>query len=348
MPLVPAKCPECGGNINIDPEKKAAVCEFCKQPFVVEDAINNFNTTYNITNNNEIKADVVNVFDASSNVSNLISRAKEYIDNVFYEKAEEYLNKALDSAPQNTEARSLLEDIIRKKGELKLGETYKGVVQGGHTFIDIALPYHRGVISEKSLKNIYPGYKEGLQAEFVIVEKYKFPPERYYVTPKESELGALLTSDVKVTTLVITYENYTSETLSFIFNKHPEIEKIYIDGPLVWGNSDGEVPDPFPKIKHKIKSLEIPDKIEFRSYYEEKLWPHIIDNVETLVVSEKKLMEIRHRLENTKHYDMYLKLCRQRMICPRCNRPLEKKFTRGYVCSNNRCSSYKQKPFNDM
>lgn len=64
MSLVPAKCPECGGNINIDSEKKAAICEFCKAPFVVEDAINNFNTTYNVTNHNDIKADVVNVYES--------------------------------------------------------------------------------------------------------------------------------------------------------------------------------------------------------------------------------------------------------------------------------------------
>jgi len=67
MSLVPAKCPECGGNINVDGEKRLAICEFCKQPFVVEEAIQNFNTTYNITNNvtnnNEIKADVVNVYE---------------------------------------------------------------------------------------------------------------------------------------------------------------------------------------------------------------------------------------------------------------------------------------------
>ncbi len=63
MPLVPAKCPECGGNINIDPNKRAGICEYCKQPFVVQEAIQNFNTTYNVTNNNEIHADIVNVYD---------------------------------------------------------------------------------------------------------------------------------------------------------------------------------------------------------------------------------------------------------------------------------------------
>lgn len=78
MPLVPAKCPECGGNINIEANKRAAICEFCKQPFVVEDAINNFNTTYNITNNNEIKADTVNVF----NGDNIESKVKEYREKI--------------------------------------------------------------------------------------------------------------------------------------------------------------------------------------------------------------------------------------------------------------------------
>lgn len=61
MPLVPAKCPECGGNIVVDNAKDAWICDFCKTPFIVEKAINNFNTVNNVTNN--IKADVVNVYE---------------------------------------------------------------------------------------------------------------------------------------------------------------------------------------------------------------------------------------------------------------------------------------------
>lgn len=70
MPLVPAKCPECGGNVVVDSEKDAWICDFCKTPFVVEKAINNFNTinnvTNNVTNNNDIKADVVNVYEGKN------------------------------------------------------------------------------------------------------------------------------------------------------------------------------------------------------------------------------------------------------------------------------------------
>lgn len=49
--LLPAKCPDCGGLIEVDSEKKAAICQFCGNAFIVEEAVNNFNTTFNITNN---------------------------------------------------------------------------------------------------------------------------------------------------------------------------------------------------------------------------------------------------------------------------------------------------------
>lgn len=58
MKLVKARCPECGGILDIDGEKKAAICQYCKSPFIVEEAINNYvinntvnnNTVNNITN----------------------------------------------------------------------------------------------------------------------------------------------------------------------------------------------------------------------------------------------------------------------------------------------------------
>ena len=54
MPLVAAKCTECGGAAKVDSEKKAAICQSCGNAFIVEEAINYFNTQYfnttNITN----------------------------------------------------------------------------------------------------------------------------------------------------------------------------------------------------------------------------------------------------------------------------------------------------------
>ena len=49
MPLVPAKCTQCGATLSIDSAQDAAICSFCNTPFVVEKAINNYNVT-NTTN----------------------------------------------------------------------------------------------------------------------------------------------------------------------------------------------------------------------------------------------------------------------------------------------------------
>lgn len=51
MSFVQAKCPECGGMLAVDADKKAAVCQFCSEAFIVQEAINNYNT-YNETINN--------------------------------------------------------------------------------------------------------------------------------------------------------------------------------------------------------------------------------------------------------------------------------------------------------
>lgn len=44
MPFVEAKCTNCGHTLKVDNSKDAAVCEFCGSAFIVEKAINNFNT----------------------------------------------------------------------------------------------------------------------------------------------------------------------------------------------------------------------------------------------------------------------------------------------------------------
>lgn len=62
MPLVNAKCTNCGANLKVDSTKDAAICEFCGSAYIVEKAINN----YNITNNNNINANVVNIYGGNS------------------------------------------------------------------------------------------------------------------------------------------------------------------------------------------------------------------------------------------------------------------------------------------
>ena len=41
MALVPAKCTQCGANIEIDNTHEAGVCKYCGTPFITEKAITN-------------------------------------------------------------------------------------------------------------------------------------------------------------------------------------------------------------------------------------------------------------------------------------------------------------------
>jgi len=45
MPFTPAKCTQCGANLQVDSAKDAAICEHCGTAFIVEKAINHYNTT---------------------------------------------------------------------------------------------------------------------------------------------------------------------------------------------------------------------------------------------------------------------------------------------------------------
>lgn len=60
MPLVQAKCTNCGANIQVDNTKDAAICPNCGTAYIVEKAINNYNTV------NNISANVVNVYGGNS------------------------------------------------------------------------------------------------------------------------------------------------------------------------------------------------------------------------------------------------------------------------------------------
>lgn len=54
MPLVSAKCTQCGAPLKVDPTKETAVCPFCKTEYYTEKAINNYNYNYNIGSGNTI------------------------------------------------------------------------------------------------------------------------------------------------------------------------------------------------------------------------------------------------------------------------------------------------------
>jgi len=61
VPLIFAKCTNCGANLEVDNTKEVAICPYCNTAYVVEKAVNYYNTS----NINNITADIVNVYGGS-------------------------------------------------------------------------------------------------------------------------------------------------------------------------------------------------------------------------------------------------------------------------------------------
>lgn len=93
MPLVPAKCTVCGAILTINSEKDAAVCSSCGNAFVVEKAINNYNTY------NTINADTVVVQGADA--EQFLKNGATYIQLGDYSKALGYYEEMVEHFPDD-------------------------------------------------------------------------------------------------------------------------------------------------------------------------------------------------------------------------------------------------------
>ena len=125
MPFVQAKCPECGGMLAVDDSKKAAVCQFCGEAFIVQEAIINNNTYVtndNRTTHNYGEGTVVNVYENQNSVSTLLRRVFMFLEDGDWDSADEYCEKVLDIEPENAQAylgKFMSEMQVRRLEELK-------------------------------------------------------------------------------------------------------------------------------------------------------------------------------------------------------------------------------------
>ena len=78
MPLVNAKCTNCGATLKVDNQQEAAVCEYCGSAYIVEKAINN----YQIENHNTIHAQVVNIYGEQKNTVPISQKISNYIQKI--------------------------------------------------------------------------------------------------------------------------------------------------------------------------------------------------------------------------------------------------------------------------
>lgn len=103
MALVPAKCTQCGGNIEVDDTHEAGICKFCGTPFVTEKVINNYTT--NITNNIVNDFSGANVtFSNTTDINKLYQTARRFKNDCNSEEAAKYYDMILKEDPESWEA----------------------------------------------------------------------------------------------------------------------------------------------------------------------------------------------------------------------------------------------------
>ena len=96
MPLLDAKCPNCGQVLQVDNSKEAAICEYCGSAFIVEKAIHN----YNITNGYHIgEGATVNIHSTDS-LEKLLQNGETSLRIKNYSLALETYTKCTKSYPE--------------------------------------------------------------------------------------------------------------------------------------------------------------------------------------------------------------------------------------------------------
>lgn len=94
MPLVAAKCTQCGANIEIDDSKEAGICKYCGTAFITEKAINNY----------KINAEKVIVNSENVNISNYdiesaLVAAEKLIKRELYYDAKKMIKEIIKNCP---------------------------------------------------------------------------------------------------------------------------------------------------------------------------------------------------------------------------------------------------------
>lgn len=160
MPFVPAKCPQCGANIEVDNTHDAGICKYCGTPFVTEKVIQNYNTY--ITNNNNFNGASINI--QAGDFQNFLNLANKSLDAREGEEALKYANKALEldsKSPEAWIAKMLSMELIATFKDDKANET----IEYGKN----AIVYASDDKKETIENTVYTHYLKRAQSLFSII-----------------------------------------------------------------------------------------------------------------------------------------------------------------------------------
>lgn len=134
MPIVMAKCTNCGGNIEVDNSKGVGICKYCGTEFVVEKSINEYNITNNFSDSN--------VSVVGGNIENYIKICRRAISAGQLDKAEKYLEKIMEIDFENSAVSELeneLDMLKIKNGEPEVITALKYAISRDYYNVDIFL-----------------------------------------------------------------------------------------------------------------------------------------------------------------------------------------------------------------
>ncbi len=141
MPLTNAKCTNCGGSLQVDSTKKAAICPFCNEAYIVEEAINNYN----------ISIDTINVNDDRAAKSR-IEAGEAFLKLKQWDKADEAFIDACDLTPQNYlgwwgriralsgEFSLYVDELDAKKDSIAFRRSKKEQMESLYSSLDVFIP----------------------------------------------------------------------------------------------------------------------------------------------------------------------------------------------------------------
>ena len=97
MKIIALKCPNCNADIELNQDKEFGFCNYCGTKIMIADAVQKVSGTVNINRTSEI--------------GNILRRAKDYENREMLDEAERYYDRALDIDIDNQEAQEGLERV---------------------------------------------------------------------------------------------------------------------------------------------------------------------------------------------------------------------------------------------
>ena len=97
MKIIALKCPNCNADIELDQDREFGFCNYCGTKIMIADAVQKVSGTVNINR--------------SSEINNILKRAKDYEERQMLDDAEKYYDRALDIDMDNQEAQEGLERV---------------------------------------------------------------------------------------------------------------------------------------------------------------------------------------------------------------------------------------------